>query len=235
MRHCLLVDDNSAFAENVAEILRDEGAEVTVCNSGLDALERAKTKRFDVLVTDMRMPVMNGVVLVHEIRRIDQDLPVIVVSAFAGEADLSEARNEGVLAILPKPVSIPQLLTLAMTARRGGVVVIIEDDVAMADNLSELLRERGITALTVHSSLEMDRLSDVKPFAAIVDLCLPDAPRGEILSRLSKRFPELEPVVITGRLEAMPAKTRHRAVFTKPFDTKHVLGEIDRLYARPQT
>ena len=144
--------------------------------------------------------------------------------------DLTEARSEGLLAVLPKPVPIAQLQALALAARRGGLVVLIEDDLAMAENLSELLAARGFTTLTARSALEAKQIGDVKPFAAIVDLRLPDAPRGEILAQLAERFSRLEPLVITGHLEAMPAKARHGAVFTKPFDTRRVLAELDRLY-----
>lgn len=235
MRHCLLVDDNRAFAENLAEILRDDGAEVTVCHSGLDALELVKKSRFDVLITDMRMPVMNGAVLVHEVRRVDNDLPAIVVSAYTGESDLADARNEGLLTVLPKPVPIAQLTALTKVARRGGLVVVVDDDAALADNLSEVLRAQGFTALTAGSALEAERLGSVRPFAAIVDLRLPDAPRGEVLQRLTHKFPGLELIVITGFPEAMPALDRPRAMFEKPFDTKQLLAELERLYARART
>ena len=95
MRRYLLVDDNLAFAENLAEILRDGGAEVNVAGSGTQALELARATKFDALVTDMRMPVMSGARLVHEIRRVDPGVPVIVVTAYTGENDLVAAREEG--------------------------------------------------------------------------------------------------------------------------------------------
>src|SRR5205823_596677 len=85
VRRYLLVDDNLAFAENLAEILRDGGAEVSVAGNGARALELARAGRFDALVTDMRMPVMSGATLVHEIRRVDPALPAIVVTAYTGE------------------------------------------------------------------------------------------------------------------------------------------------------
>ncbi len=51
IRHYLLVDDNEAFAENLAEILRDTGAEVDIALNGLQAIERVKVQRYDALVT----------------------------------------------------------------------------------------------------------------------------------------------------------------------------------------
>ena len=139
-RRYLLVDDNAPLAENLAEILRDGGAEAEVAASSADALELARASRFDAVVTDMRMPVMSGAELVHELRRIDPDVPAIVVTAYTGESDLVAARDQGLLAVLPKPVPIQRLSELLSGARRGGLVVIIEDDLALADNLAEALR-----------------------------------------------------------------------------------------------
>ena len=71
MRRYLLVDDNRAFVENLAEILRDQGDEAFVVTSGSQGLGLIPERKFDALVTDMRMPVMGGAQLVHEIRRLD--------------------------------------------------------------------------------------------------------------------------------------------------------------------
>jgi DNA-binding NtrC family response regulator len=231
VKHVLLVDDNRAFAENLAEILRDEGILATLCQTGVEALEKARQTRFDVLVTDMRMPVMSGAALVHELRRVDHDLPAIVVSAYTGESDLADARSEGLLAVLPKPVPISQLVALVRASRRGGLVVVVEDDQALADNLSEVLRQDGFAALTAGSALEAERLGDVKPFAALVDLRLPDAPRGEILGRLAKRFPGIASIIVTGHPDALPADAQHAAIFHKPFDTRRLIAELERIHA----
>jgi CheY-like chemotaxis protein len=234
MRHYLLVDDNKAFAENMAEILRDEGAEVTVALSGAEALEVVKKTRFDALVTDMRMPVMNGAVLVHEVRRADPELPAIVVTAYTGESDLSDARSEGVLAVLPKPVPIPQLTALLGKAVRGGLVALVEDDEALADNLSEALRLRGFTAVTARSALEAERLGGVQPFAALVDLRLPDAPRGEVMRKLASKHPGLPLLVMTGFPDTMP-DVKHHGLFVKPFQTEQLLAALETLHrTRPQ-
>jgi len=232
VRHILLVDDNRAFVENIAEILRDGGVEVSVAHDGREALALAKQTKFDLLVTDMRMPVMSGAVLVHEIRRVDPDLPAVVVTAYTGESDLADARSEGVLAVLPKPVPIPQLEALVQSARRGGLVALVEDDAQLADNLSEALRARGFTALTAASALEAERLGGVKPFLALVDLKLPDAPRGEILSRLRERLPGLPLIIVTGHPDSLPPGEQPGSMYTKPFDTAKLLAEVEQRHAR---
>ena len=232
-RHYLIVDDNAAFAENLAEILRDEGDEVAVASSGAEALRLASASKFDALVTDMRMPVMSGALLVHEIRRVDPDLPAVVVTAYTGEDDLLAARQEGLLAVLPKPVPIARLVELLAHARRGGLVALLDDDVALADNLAEALRDRGFSAVTAHSVAETERLGGVRPFAALADLRVPGGRDGDALRLLLGRFPGMPVLVVTAHGDA-PGVPHGLPVFSKPFDTSALLAAVEALYGQPR-
>jgi CheY-like chemotaxis protein len=225
----LLVDDNAAFADNLAEILREGGAEVVVAASGAEAIELAARTQFDALVTDMRMPLMNGADLVHQIRRVDPGLPAIVVTAYTGASDLLAASEEGLLAVLPKPAPIDRLVELLGRARRNGLVALAEDDAALAENLAEALRDRGFSAVMARSVSETERWSVVRPFAALVDLRMPGGPDGEALRRLLRRFPGLPIMVMSGHHEAF----RHAAslpLFPKPFHTGALLEAVEKLW-----
>jgi CheY-like chemotaxis protein len=233
MRHYLIVDDNRAFAENLGEIVRGLGDEVAVAENGEQALALAKKRRFDAIVTDMRMPLMGGAELVHHVRRIDPGLAAIVVTAYARDNDLDAARREGLLAALPKPVPIGRLLELLGTARRDGLVVVIEDDTALCDNLCEALRGRGFAAVTAASVLETERLGPVQPFCALVDLRVPGGPAGEAMRRLEEKFPGLPLLVVTAYHDEPPLP--HVGFFPKPFDTAALLDAVERQHqARPR-
>src|SRR5262249_23630864 len=166
MRRYLVVDDNLAFAENLAEILRDVGDEVSLASSGVQALQLAQKERFDAVLTDMRMPMMGGAQLVHELRKSDPGIPAVVATAYTGDDDLATARHEGLLAVLSKPIPMQRLLELLEAARRDGLVVLVEDDHALSDNLCEALRLRGLTAVTAGSVLETMRRGPVQPLAS---------------------------------------------------------------------
>ena len=229
MKRYLLVDDNLAFAENLAEILRDVGAEVVVAGSGAQALELARQSRFDALVTDMRMPLMNGARVVHEIRRVDPGLPAVVITAYTGEADLLAAREEGLLAVLPKPVPIEKLLSLLAVARRDGLVALVEDDSALADNLAEALRDRGFSAVTAQSVAEAERRGGVKPFVALVDLRMPGERDGAALRLLLEKSPQLPVLVMSGHPEAI-AQSPTAQIFPKPFKIEELLAAVEGLW-----
>ena len=229
MKKYLLVDDNRAFAENLAEILRDRGSDVTIAGSGQEALELARKTRFDALVTDMRMPVMSGARLVHEIRHVDPGLPAVVVTAYTGERDLLAARDEGLLAILPKPAPLGRLVELLGAARRDGLVALVEDDPAFADNLAEALRDRGFSAVTARSVSETERLGGLRPFAALVDLRIPGGPDGTALARLMERFPKLPVLVMSAHAEALALAPRVPCL-SKPVNTGALLKLVEQLW-----
>ncbi|RKH18813.1 response regulator [Corallococcus praedator] len=229
MGRFLVVDDNRAFAENLAEILEDAGHVATVVVSGEEALAAVRARRYDVLLTDMRMPGMSGAAVVHQLRRVDPGLAAIIITAHPGEAELEWARGQGVLAVLPKPVPMPTLVELLARARRDGLVVLVEDDPHLLDNLAEVLRARGFTSVSASSVPEVARLGDVSPFAALVDLRVPGGPDGEALRCVRERFPGLTLFVVTAHPDALPGDFDGRLV-RKPFDTGGLLAALERVH-----
>ncbi|HLM42208.1 MAG TPA: response regulator, partial [Myxococcaceae bacterium] len=129
------------------------------------------------------------------------------------------------------PVPIPTLVSLLSGARRDGLVALVEDDLALCDNLTEVLRARGFSCVTARSVLDADQLAFVRPFAALVDLRLPGGPDGEALRRLRSRFPALPVFVMTAFPDAVPTVAEHD-VFSKPFDTAALLEALERAHAR---
>ena len=227
MRRYLVVDDNLALAENLAEILRDQGAEAAVAPSGEEALAVLRETRFDALITDMRMPRIGGAELVREARRFDPGLPVIVVSAWTDAGELHLAEEAGLLAILPKPTPIAELLQKLAVARRDGVVVLIDEDRALVENLSEALRQRGFSVLAAHTLDQVAKLGGA-PFAAVVNLRMHGGPDGAAILALRDRFPLMPVLVITGFPHALAPMAL--PAFVKPFDTGALLATLERVH-----
>jgi CheY-like chemotaxis protein len=168
---------------------------------------------------------------VHRIRRLDPGLPALVVTAYIADNELESARREGLVAALPKPVPVPRLLELLSRARRDGLVALVEDDVALADNVTEVLHDRGYAAITAHSVVDTERLG-VRPFCALVDLRLPGGPDGEALRTLRHKFPGLPIIIITAHATSLPSDPPAAHVFHKPFATDELLAVVDALYQR---
>ena len=78
-------------------ILEAEGYNVTIACDGIDALEKLKKQRFDILITDIKMPRMDGIVLIENVRRRDatKNMPIIVISSVFEEEILSKVKEVG--------------------------------------------------------------------------------------------------------------------------------------------
>jgi hypothetical protein len=110
-RHVLFVEDEQVLAQLERRQLQALGYRVTVYTSSVDALEefRARPQAFDLLLTDNTMPRMSGLALAAEITRIRPDLPVLMVSGYAENADPEVLRASGVRATLRKPHTAREL------------------------------------------------------------------------------------------------------------------------------
>ncbi len=224
-RKYLVVDDNAAFAENLAEILTDAGAEVCTASEAKAALAELRTTRFDGVVTDMRMPGLSGAEMIEQLRAIDPGVPVVLLSAWAQDEQVEAARRMGLLAFLSKASGTPHLIELLEHARRDASVVLIDDDRALVDNLSEALATRGFTVCSASSIKELEGIS-IKPIAALVDVRMPGVIDGAALARVKELFPGTPLLIVTGAREF---EREGLEIFRKPFDTAKLVARLEAL------
>ena len=108
-RRVLVVDDKVEFAETVADGLIDRGYEAVALGSGRNALARLEQGGFDVLVTDLRMPDMDGLDLVAASRKMAPNRPVIVMTAYGAIDSAVESIRRGAYHYLLKPFTTEEL------------------------------------------------------------------------------------------------------------------------------
>ena len=108
----LVVDDNPSMAKTLADILDVKGFEVHTAYSGAEALEILRNNSIDVLLTDVKMPDMNGVELYLETKKTRPALTTILMTAYAADDIIQQGMAEGIKTVLTKPVNIDLLLSL---------------------------------------------------------------------------------------------------------------------------
>lgn len=100
----LIVDDNRDLADNLGEVLQDEGYECAIAYDAKSAIDRIRAHHFDLVVTDLRMSPMDGLSVVHAARLRSQETVVVLMTAFAGDVQLDAAMAAGVADVVAKPI-----------------------------------------------------------------------------------------------------------------------------------
>ena len=113
----LVVDDEPQLREIFSAWLARDGRRVFTAANGAEALKIMETDRIDVLVSDIRMPVMDGVELVRNIHTLGLRIPIILFVSSATDIDEQEMRALGVVEMLQKPLLRRDLLDAVERAR----------------------------------------------------------------------------------------------------------------------
>ncbi len=112
----LVVDDEAAIREMLAKALALADYEVETVADGRAAIERLRLASYDLLITDLRMPGVDGLTVIREARRLRADLPVIIITGYSSESAAIEAIDLGVSGYLTKPFRVPKVLAVAAKA-----------------------------------------------------------------------------------------------------------------------
>src|SRR5262249_26955074 len=107
----LVLDDSEDTTEMLRCLLEQNGAQVTTASSGMEALRLASEREFDVVLSDISMPGMDGFEFVRRLRELPgkRDLPVLALTGFGRPEDIERAQSEGFFSHLTKPFNVTTL------------------------------------------------------------------------------------------------------------------------------
>jgi DNA-binding NtrC family response regulator len=109
-KKALVIDDEQIVLDSVGALLRDEGFEVDVSLSGREGLDWAIERKYDVILTDIRMPDIGGMRVLRDVKRIHQSLPVIMITGYASVDSAVQAMKLGAADYIEKPFEPEQLI-----------------------------------------------------------------------------------------------------------------------------
>ena len=112
----LVVDDEASIRDLLSKTLALAEYDVDLAPDGRIALERLRIIPFDLLITDLKMPGIDGLTVIREARRLKPDIPVIIITGYSTESSAIEAVNLGVSGYLTKPFRVPRVLAAAAKA-----------------------------------------------------------------------------------------------------------------------
>jgi DNA-binding NtrC family response regulator len=112
----LVIDDEEIMREILETLLVREGYSVRLASDGAEGLELARSLPFDAIITDVMMPGMDGGQVLDEIHKLDEDLPVIMITAFASMENAVQAMKRGAFDYITKPFKNDEVLVVLRNA-----------------------------------------------------------------------------------------------------------------------
>ena len=233
----LIVDDSKEFCVSLADILEAKGYAVESENSGEAAIAKVKEKSFDVILMDIKMPVMNGVEAFKQIKKISPRTAVIMVTAYSLENLINEALAEGAFGVLRKPLDIDKLIEqIELAKERGMLILVTDDDSATRETFKDVLEAKGYTVSTAATGEEAIEQSRERPDDILfIDMKLPALNGLETYLAIKEINPRAIAVIITGYYEGMKDlvdKALEKGAYTyltKPLDMNKVLELIEEI------
>lgn len=112
----LVVDDDDTLLQLLTETVQTMGCEAVSARSGRDALDIISERKYDIVVTDLKMPGMDGLELLGEIKKIDKDVVVIMVTGYATLETAVKAIEKGAYDYIAKPFRLDELMVVIKNA-----------------------------------------------------------------------------------------------------------------------
>ncbi len=202
----LILDDDEAILRAHRRTLQQTGMRVVTASNGEEALAQLRTRGFDVVISDMSMPGMNGIDFLRQVRLIDADLPLLFVTGEASLDTAIDAVELGATRYLSKPVEPDQLRSSVTSAARLYRAVVRSREAASHSGLGVLLRgqaaleeafERGLSTLYMVAQPIVSPITGARvAWEALVRTRTPELPHPGALFGAAER---LDRVVDLGR------------------------------------
>ena len=210
-RKILIVDDSPVFRTSMKKLLGSMNAEIVLAQDGQEGLDLALQKKFDLIVSDIDMPKINGIELCRSLKKTEatQGTPVVMVSTFDSDNDVDKGFQAGASAYLSKYEIQDSLFdtvesVLAKSRFKGERVVMVVDDSKVVLRIVEKgLAEAGFRVITADNAKKaLNLLETIQPDLILTDIEMPDISGFEFCKTVHKN-PELSMVPIV----AMSTKT----------------------------
>lgn len=234
----LVVDDERVVRDFLARILTLQSAYVKTAEDGLQAIEAVKQEEFDLVFLDIRMPQMNGVEALRELKKVNVNLKFVMMTGYSVDNLLEEAQREGVVNYLKKPFDINLISTFLksyvkeLPGKKFLKILVVDDDKNVLSFFKALLKGDQYNVTLVNSGIEAENKIKEEDFDLVfLDVVLGNDNGIDIYSRLKAVKPGIEVMLMTGYPDkALDAEQIGvKGCLFKPFEINKIFSEIDRI------
>ena len=232
----LIVDDDRRMAKTLVDILGVKGYQAKAAYSAEAALEVMEGQSFNCILTDIKMPGVNGVEFYTAIKEKHPYLPVILMTAYSTDKLVEEGLNEGVIACMTKPLDLNMLMSFFSSLRKERSIVIIDDDPEFCRTLGDILEARDYRVVKINDPKNLKiGFETVDPTIVLLDMNLKTANGVEVLQEIRVNDPHQTVILVTGYRDEMSSsieaalKLKAYTCLYKPLQIEqliHVLSEV---------
>lgn len=201
----LVVDDDRRIVKTTCDILNIKGHEAIAAYSGEEGVEKVRASVPDCVLMDIKMPGINGVEALKQMKKIAPALPIVLVSAYATDDLMEEADRSGAYAVLSKPLNFPIILSFLSLLDKEESILVVDDDPEFCKTLKDVLTLKGLKVETEQQAEGVMQHLDTNYKLAIVllDLKLGEASGVDVLKDIRAKYPGKPVVLITGYRKEM--------------------------------
>ena len=239
----MIVDDNVSLGKTMSFVLKRQGYDVVVSIDGRDALSKVKENPgIDLIFMDIKMPLMNGVEVLKQIKKLIPEVIVIMMTAYAIDDLIQESLEEGAYGILYKPLDLHQMVDIIEKARSedvGALILVVDDDLSTRTTFEKILRKKGYDVITTDTGEKAIAIAEEDEIDVIfIDMQLPTINGLDTYLRIRKRNPTAIVILITGFAEDMSDLIEEALISScisclhKPLDMGQILEIIGDILER---
>jgi two-component system, NtrC family, response regulator HydG len=199
----LIVDDDTRMTRTLADIFSIAGHQPVEANSGPQALDLARQQSFDCVLTDVRMPGMDGVELHRQLHQVQPGLPVVLMTAYASDEIIRKGLAEGVVGVFDKPLDISSLLGFFTSLARQRSIVIVDDDPDFCKTLGDILHQRGFSVSHFYYPPPEVELMTAEAQVILLDMKLNGISGLDVLKQIRQRYLDLPVLMVTAYRQEM--------------------------------
>ncbi len=242
MRQILVIDDEANSLRNIRAKLESWGFNVETVLSGQKGIEFISRTKPDLILLGINMPEMDGITTLKEIRKVDEDVPVIFLADYVSEDLVSQAKKLGVDAFLSKGHEFNKGLVLirkSLRKKKGKSekkrILIVDDEPELRDALKIRIESSGYEAILASDGEEaLKRTREMEPDLIILDIMLPKISGFKVCRMIKfdpkyKNIPVIMLTVRTGKEDRLLGiQSGAEEYITKPFSDDDLMARIKK-------
>lgn len=162
----LLVDDDKNTANGLRKILLQDGYDASCAYTGKEALNLIESERFDIVITDMKLPDISGLSIIEKVKKKDINIAVVMITAFSSIQTAIDAMKKGAEDYLTKPVNIEELELILKKIWEKHALILQNKE--LKQKLKDKYSFSGIIGNTLEMQLIFKTITEIAPTAATV-------------------------------------------------------------------